>query len=272
MSNLPPSINKKKTFTIADWDGSKEGEKIMIHGQPGIGKTTLAILAPTPVFIGMDDGGRKMSHPITGKRLKVIPNITSFGDVRDALRQVNIFDDYQTIVIDTITELERWALPYTFITIPKEKGGPAKNVEDYGWHKGYRYWYDTMRLILQDCDSLVRRGKNIIFVAQSSVIKVANPGGEDFLKEAPELYHDDKVSILNSYVSWCDHVFRLGYTSITVDKEHKAASDQVRAVFVCPEIHFMAKSRNSFLEEQKVISFKDKKDNSIWRFLFGERK
>lgn len=268
--SLPPSIKNRKTFIIVDWEGQKEGDKVLIYGDSGIGKTTLASLAPNSVFIGVDDGGRKMTHPVTGKRLKVIPNIMSFADVRDALHQISLFDNYETIVIDNITELERWALPYTFATVPKEKGQIAKNVEDYGWHKGYRYWYDTMRLILQDCDTLVRKGKNIILVAQGTTIETVNTGGENFLKEAPELYHDKNVSTLNAYVSWCDHVFRIGYTSVSVEHQ-KAASTQERAIFVCPEIHFIAKSRNASLEECKVISFANKKDDSIWKFLLNEK-
>src|SRR4030042_1258795 len=186
--SLPPSIKNKKTFAISDWEGHKEGEKIIVYGESGIGKTTLAALSPDSVFIGVDDGGRKMPHPVTGKPLKCVPGITSFADVRDALRQPNLFKEYKTVVIDNITELERWGLIYTFNTVPKQNKQKAINVEDYGYHHGYRYWYDSMRLILQDCDPLMRAGINILMVAQSTTIKIANPGGEDFLKEGPELY------------------------------------------------------------------------------------
>ena len=265
-----PIANKKKIFSVADWQGQNEGEKILIYGDSGIGKTTLAALATVPVFIGVDDGGRKLVDPVTGERLKYIPDVCSFGDVRDALTQPNLFKDYKTIVIDNVTELQRWALPYTFATVMKEKGGVAKNVEDYGWHKGYRHWYDVMHLILPACDTLVRQGKNIIFVAQASVINRANPEGEDFLREGPELYHDSKVSILNDYVSWCDHVFRLNYTYIAV-KDEKATSACDRAVFTHPEIHYTAKSRTLPIK-YKVISFNSPKDDSVWKILFGGKK
>ena len=63
----PPPIAKRvpKTFAVEEWQGDIEGEKIIIHGKYGMGKTTLATMAPAPVFIGLDDGGRKLKDPRT---------------------------------------------------------------------------------------------------------------------------------------------------------------------------------------------------------------
>ena len=128
-----------KDFKIVDWD--RAGKKVILYGDSGMGKTTLAMLLADPVFIGTDDGGGVMRHPVTGKKLKVVEGVEDFYDVRDALHS-DIFDAHDSIVIDTITEVQRWAVPYTCETTHKckqEGGGVAAHIEDYGWHKGYRH-------------------------------------------------------------------------------------------------------------------------------------
>ena len=263
----PPAskIQSAKQFTIAAWTGVGEGEKAIIYGDPGIGKTSLCAQLENGVFIGIDDGGRKIRKP-DGDPVQCVPGIESFNDVRAAL-QSNVFEAADSIIFDTVTDLQRWAIPATFNRVKMGQGKTADNLEDYGYHKGYRHWYDTMCLILSDCDRWVRKGKNIIFIAQSNAIRVANPAGEDFLKQAPELHHDNSVSILNAYVSWADHVLRLGYSHVSVE-DGKAGSSNERAVFVHPEVHFFAKSR-SISADYPVVEFANAADDSIWRLLFN---
>lgn len=266
----PPVAGNKvisnKTFSVQEWTGSDQGEKIIAYGRSGIGKTTCAAVLEDAVWLGIDDGGRKIRNPVTGEPLKSVPEVETFDDVR-AVLQSGTLNPFKNIVIDTITELQEKALPATFKRVPASKGVMAQSIEDYGYHKGYRHWYDTMRLILGDCDRHIREGRNIIMLAQSATIKWANPSGEDFLVEAPDLYHDKDTSILDAYVSWADHVLRIGYASVTVE-DHKATGTAERAVFVHPQAHFIAKSRTVPVDYD-VVEFKQPGDDSIWRLIFG---
>jgi hypothetical protein len=268
----PPKLSKSKTkskFSVVPWSGEAEGEKVILYGVSGIGKTTLASLAPTPAFVGIDDGGRKIKHPVTGEKLNHVPEIETFADVREVLQDISCFKDYETIIIDNVTELEYWALPHLFKTVSKnQSGAPVKHIEDYGFHKGYRRWHDVMRLILGDCDHLVRAGKNIIMVAQSTIIKSVQAGQEDFVKEGPELHHDKNVSTLNAYVSWADHVFRIATHDNKAKKGKVVSGTMDRAVFTHPEPWFYAKSRTIPIN-YNVVAFEEPKDDSIWKVLFG---
>ena len=85
-----------KTFQVAVWGSDNEGEKIIMYADSGMGKTTLASMLPTPTFAGLDDGGRKIRHPITGEKLKNIPGIETFADFRAATQQQDLFNDYET--------------------------------------------------------------------------------------------------------------------------------------------------------------------------------
>ena len=90
-----------KTFQVATWGSDDEGEKIIMYADSGMGKTTLASMLPTPTFAGLDDGGRKIRHPITGEKLKYIPGVETFSDFRMAIQQQDLFNDYETLVVDT---------------------------------------------------------------------------------------------------------------------------------------------------------------------------
>ena len=200
--------------------------------------------------------------------MNVVDGIETFEDVRAAL-QSDIFDGYSDIIIDTVTQLQTLALESTFRRVRLSNNDVPKNIEDYGWHKGYRHWYDTMATLLTDCDRHVRDGRNIIMLAQGHTIRWPNAAGEDFIVEAPNLYHGNNVSTLNTFVEWCDHVLRIDYTNIEVDKQKKASSTKTMAVFVHPEAHFIAKSR-TIPADYDVVEFAHVADDSIWRLIFGD--
>lgn len=277
--SAPPVPSKRerarKTFTVKPWTGSGQGEKIVGYGSSGVGKTTLFSMMPDPRFIGVDDGGRKIRDPRTGKPIQHVAGVESFEDTRDALHQVDLFPKGSSCIIDTLTVLETLAEPYMFEHIKHEKGGTVTSIEGYGYGKGYTHLFETMRLILQDLDNLVRRGVHIGLICQNAAIKRANPGGVDFLQDGPKLSHpaSEKNSIRLHVCEWADHVVRIGYYDVQVEAEKGARVGKIkghttRAVFVMPELHYFAKTRTL---TDPVIAFSEPNDDSLWRLLFSEQ-
>ncbi len=257
-----------KNFKVEEWGNETSGTKVLLHADSGMGKTTLTTMAPKPVFIGTDDGGREIRNPKTGKKLKHIPGVNSFLDVRAAL-QAPIYDEYESVVVDTVTILEEWAEQHVLNTITNDSGEKMDSIVKYGWSNGYKHLYDMMKLILQDCDALIRKGKNVILVAQSTPHNVPNPGGEDFIRQGPRLVSRKNANIEALYCEWADHIFHIGYQFLNVDKKKKATGSGGRAIFVHPEPHFRAKSRTLGLDKA-VVTFEDPTDDSIWQFLFAD--
>ena len=270
-----------KTFQVATWDGAGEGEKIIGYADSGMGKTTLASMLPTPVFAGLDDGGRKIKNPKTDEPLKNIPGIETFADFRTAIQQPNLLNDYETLVVDTGTILESLALNWVLENVlgGENSTNRMKNIEQYGWGKGHRHLYDTMRLPLADFDALIRRGKNICILCQMQQVSIANASGEDYLCDAPKLapkHGKQTPSIWGMWVEWADHVFRISNEGVVAAKDDdkakiaKATSTGNRIINIhAPEVHYKAKSR-SIPPRFPVVSFDDPADDSIWQFLFGE--
>lgn len=261
-----------KTFHVETWSGEGEGEKILGYADSGLGKTTLATLAPTPVFIGLDDGGRKIKHPVTGEELKNIPGVNDFDDFRQAIQQVDLFDDYETVVVDTATILESLAHDWMLDNIMGGKNNEKRvdNIEQYGWGKGHRHLYDTMRLPLCDFDALIRRGKNVLILCQMQQAEITNATGENYLCDVPKLalQHGKTPSIWGMWVEWCDHVFKIGYSDLKA-KDKKATSSNERIIFLDGTVNYRAKSR-TVPSEFSLITFSNKTDDSLWRFIFDD--
>ena len=269
MSKPPPPIKKTKltgkTFRVEDWTDEGEGLRIRLVAGSGLGKTTLASMAPNPVFIGLDEGGRMIRNPLTGEKLKRMKGVETYYDIRELLATPSAFDGYDTVVFDTVTMVETLMIPWVLDNIKCEGGATAKNIISYGYNKGYRHIYDTFTEFLTDCDRLIRAGKNVILIGQSAAAKVANTGGEDFLRDEVRL-QNQKESNIAQFNEWADHVLRIHYIDITV-KQKKATGSTERAIFFKPEPHYFAKSRTLPLEED-CISFASPEDDSIWKELF----
>jgi hypothetical protein len=265
-SKRPPAAPKAppkpaKDFKIESGEVEGAGKKIHIYADSGMGKTTLASLAPTPVFVGLDNGGVGIVD------YRRVGDVEDFDDVRAAL-QADIYGDYETVVLDTSTIMEEWAGKHVCENIPNDKGSKMSSLVGYGWNNGFRHLYDTMKLVLQDCDALIRKGKNVIIISQAAPHSVANPGGEDFIREGPRLCGRKGANIEALYCEWADHLFRIGYNFVSVD-DKKASGSNDRSIFVHPEIHFRAKSRTLGMDKA-VVTFSSPEDDSIWQFLFEE--
>jgi len=272
-----------KTFSTAAWDGAGEGEKIIIYGASGRGKTTLATLSPAPIFLGLDDGGRKIRHPETGEPVQHVPGVETFEDVRDALRQPGLFDGAKSIVIDTGTALELLAMDWVVENVAHEKGKPITRIEDYGYGKGYQHMFDTMRLIFQDLDGQVRQGRNAIILCQQCPQVIANTAGSNYLQDGPKLYApgpDSKQTFTTRGFAceWADHVFKVDYLQQQVvgartdsdGKEHagKVKGTTERAIFVMPtDPSYVAKTRTL---TDPLISFESPADDSLWQLMFPQ--
>lgn len=286
MRPLPPKPNRPgqtnrpgspkvvtKKFQTATWGTTKQGERIIVYADSGMGKTTLESLLPNPKFANFKGGSDKIRHPVTDKRLTYIPDVETFDDVRAVCRQPDLFEPGDSFVLDTATDFEHTGLLWTFENIPHEKGKTIliKRIEDYGWGKGYRHLYDTMRLPLADFDVLIDRGVNVVISCQMQQVETANASGADFLCDVPKLqkaHGKSTPAVWELYNEWADHIFKIDYNDVGV-ADGKAFGTAERVIRVHGKPPFKAKSR-SIPHTFPVVSFDEPSDDSIWRFLFDE--
>lgn len=247
----------------------------MLYGPSGIGKTSLAANAPSPIFIGVDDGGRKITGA-DGKPVNAVAGIETFQDIRDALHQLDLFPKGTTLILDTVTRAEAMGENHVFETVKLGQNQVATSIEDYGYGKGYRFLTEAMRCLLTDLDPLILRGVSVVLLAQQGQATVANLEGVDYLQDGPKLYRNKNgTGVGGEYVEWCDHVFRIGFQAPNVAladpkaKKGKASGSMDRVIYTSPELHYVAKSRPVKGQTlPPVISFENSTDASLWTFLF----
>jgi hypothetical protein len=237
-----------------------------------MGKTTLASMLPNPKFADFKGGSDKIKHPITGEPLVYIPGVETFNDIRSVCRQDDLFNPGDSFVLDTATDFEYVAaLAWTLDNIPHEKGQKVTRIEGYGYGKGYRHLYDTMRLPLIDFDYLIDRGVNVVLLCQMQQIEISNSGGGDFLCDVPKLqkaHGKSTPAVWELYNEWSDHILKIDYNDVQAF-DGKARGSNERVIRVHGQPHFKAKSR-TIPHTFPVISFESPQDDSIWKFIFKE--
>ncbi len=153
--------------------------RLVVYGTEGVGKSTFASQAPSPIFIQTEDGLAEID-------CDRFPLSTTFDDVTAALSELHSEKhDYQTVVIDSLDWLERliWdqlCRQYNVASIEKVDGGYAK-----GYTHALTYW----REILDGLGRLrIDRGMVVICIAHSKVEKFEDPESSAYDRYSPRLH------------------------------------------------------------------------------------
>ena len=125
--------------------------KMMIYGQAGMGKTTVALSAPKPLVLDFDNGVKRvnMAH-LDGID---IVQVTSWQDVQQVLQED--LSVYQTIVVDTIGKMMDFIISY-------KCGTRQPQIRDWGGINAEFSWLTR---------TLSSLNKNVVFVAHRDTRK-----------------------------------------------------------------------------------------------------
>lgn len=143
--------------------GPKRAPVMVVHGTPGIGKTTFAACAENPIFIRTEDGLGEIEVP-------TFPEINDWDSLMEAFG--SLFEeehDFKTVVIDSLSALE----PMIWAKVAHDHG--KKNLEDIGFGKGYIYALDYWRDMMEACKALSRKGIMPILIAHTDIARFDSP-------------------------------------------------------------------------------------------------
>jgi len=158
---------------------SKIKLKGLIYGQPGIGKTSLALSAPKPLLIDFDNGLRRVAKQYQTDSVQ----IESYQNLLDILDQD--ISTYETIVIDTLGKMIDRIADWLAISNPKVKQADGQ-LSMKGWGNVKAEFQRLLKL-------LESKNKSVIFIAHEKEEKVgdeimkrpdvAGSSGKDIVKE-----------------------------------------------------------------------------------------
>jgi AAA domain len=205
--------------------------RAIFHGPAGIGKSSLAASAPSPIFVAAEDGLDQIDATA------VEPYPTTFEEVLAALDYIATLD-HESVAIDSLDWLEPLVWEHT---VRKASSSKIKNIEDFGYGKGYIAALDPWRLLIKRLDALRAKGMNIILIAHSVRKMFKNPLGDDYEQWTMKLH--EKATGL--FVEWAQVVGFCDWDVATEDTSGrvKAQTTGKRIIRTNPNPAFLAKTR-----------------------------
>lgn len=209
--------------------------RVLIYGTGGIGKTTFAACAPSPVFLRTEDGMGMIDLP-------AFPVAGSFGEVMDALESLATQDHgFKTLVVDSID----WLEPLIWKRVCEQE--EVKSIEQISYGKGYMmamsFWAEYIEGV-----NYLRREKDmtIIQIAHAEIKRYDDPANEPYDRYQVKLHKLANAKI----VEHSDVVLFANYRTATrqVDigmgaKKTKAVGSGDRYIYTEERPAFIAKNR-----------------------------
>jgi len=143
----------------------KRPHLMIIYGVAGVGKTTFAASAPSPIFLCAEDGTNNLD-------VARIRGIQDWEEIKEFLLELHTEKhSYKTLVIDSIDWLEQ----ILFQKICGKEG--VKNIENAcgGYGKAYTVAYNEFKIFINSINVLRSDGMNIVLIAHSQISKFSDP-------------------------------------------------------------------------------------------------
>ncbi len=211
--------------------------RIFIYGTEGVGKSTFAAGAPSPIFIQTEDGQGALD-------VARFPMATSVSDVREALATLYTQEhEFGTVVLDSADWLEQ------IIAREIEATYDAKELA-YG--KAAIKQAEIWQEVLGGFNALRNdRNMSVIMIGHSQIKRFDSPETEPYDRYTPKLQERSNALVRE----WADAVLFANYRTI-VKKSDVGFNKEVargittgeRLLFTAEKPAFMAKNRYAFPE------------------------
>ena len=219
----------------------KRPPRILVHGTSGIGKTTFAANAPSPVFIQTEDGLGLMDRPTFGL-------LQTFDEVMETLAALYTEDhNFQTVVVDSVDWLE------TLIQAEACRRNNWASIETPGYGKGYVEALNVWREYVEGLNALRDdKGMVVVQIAHTDVKRFENPATEPYDRYIVKL-HKAASALLSEH---SDIVLFANYRVSVVDtkdkKSTRAKGSGERVIHAAERPAFMAKNRYELPDEMPL--------------------
>lgn len=217
-----------------------------ITGDAGVGKTRLAATFPKPVFIRSEDGMQSIPASVRPDALPVISGPDELWEQFTAL--INEEHDYETVVLDSVTALERMFISNVVDTDPKMPKSINQALGGYG--AGLQAVAAMHQRVRKAAGMLNAKGIHVVFIAHAATTTVEPPDGDPYTRYDLRL---GKRSVA-PYVDDVDLVgfIRLETHTMGDGERKKAISDGTRILTTHTTASNISKNRFGITQDLQV--------------------
>lgn len=222
---------------------------VTILGDAGMGKTSLAASFPKPIFIRAEDGLQAIPM---ASRPDALPLLNGADDLWEQLTALITEDhDYKTLVIDSVTALERMFIQYVIDSDPKKPKSINQAMGGYGAGLSA---VATMHQRVRKAAGILneRKGMHVVFIAHAETETVELPDQDAYTRYSLRL---SKKSVA-PYVDDTDVVgfIRLRTFTMGDGDRKKAISDGTRELVCHATASNVSKNRYGITEPLEVAN------------------
>lgn len=219
---------------------------VTILGDAGMGKTSLAATFPKPIFIRAEDGLQAIPED---NRPYAFPVVSGTKDLWEQLTAlVTEEHDYQTLVIDSVTALERLFIQDVIDNDPKKP--KSINQANGGYGAGLQAVAVMHQRVRKAAGMLVDKGMHVVFIAHADTETIELPDSDPYTRYSLRL-SKKSVAPYTDDVDVCGFI-KLQTFTIGDGERKKAISDGSRVLVTYATAANVSKNRFSITEDLPV--------------------
>lgn len=165
--------------------------KMLLYGEPGVGKSVFALKAPKPFFVCTDGNYEWLDE--FGADPNAHKNVSSWAEMKDVLK--SDFNGYETVVIDLLEDGFKWCEQEYCIR------NKIEHVSDIGYGKAYDA---TRNEFFVTISKLLSMDKHVILICHGITFTTKDRRGVEHTRYAPSSRIPDKVlDMIEGRVRYC---------------------------------------------------------------------
>jgi hypothetical protein len=165
--------------------------KMLLYGEPGVGKSVFALKAPKPFFVCTDGNYEWLDE--FGADPNAHKNVSSWADMKDVLE--SNFDGYETVVVDLLEDGFKWCEQEYCVR------NKIEHVSDVGYGKAYDA---TRNEFFVTISKLLSMDKHVILICHGITFTTKDRRGVEHTRYAPSSRIPDKVlDMIEGRVRYC---------------------------------------------------------------------